>query len=126
MDSATEFLFGRSVDSMSSPLPPPGATKSIADTENAFVDAFKVSLESSASRLFVGRQWPLREVKEDATGVSMKVIHDYLEPIVDEALKAKELHKVEEKDVMESGTLLEHLVNTTEGEQDLKSLENVT
>lgn len=57
----------------------------------------------------------MREIGGDATGPSMKIIHNYLEPMVDDALKAKASQKGEARDATEDGTLLEHLVNTTEG-----------
>lgn len=90
MDSATEFLFGRSVNSMASPLPlPGGASGDLTDGENAFVRAFNAALDVCAFRINAGEHWALWEFKEDRTRSHMKVIYDYLDPIVDEAIREK-------------------------------------
>ncbi|KAG8987804.1 hypothetical protein FRB90_003136 [Tulasnella sp. 427] len=119
MDSATEFLFGRSVDSMSSPLPQPGSTaEDTMDTENGFVRAFNAALSVVGKRLYAGALWRWFEFFEDKTRPHMKVIHDYLDPIVNEALKKrgeKELEEEEEKEKEEEwNTLLEDLVASTQ------------
>ncbi|KAG8897719.1 hypothetical protein FRC01_011198 [Tulasnella sp. 417] len=115
MDSATEFLFGRSVDSLSSPLPRPGAAgANIMDNENAFVKAFNAALVAVGYRLYAGGHWRLFEFMGDKTRSHMKVIHGYVNPIVDEALRKKK-QKVEVKvDEEEKSTLLEHLVASTD------------
>ncbi|KAG8954722.1 hypothetical protein FRC04_011155 [Tulasnella sp. 424] len=110
MDSATEFLFGRSVDSMSSPLPLPGnATADGTDTESGFVRAFTSALYVCAFRLNAGGNWPLWELKGDPSRPHMKAIYEYLNPIVDEAINQKKSGAAED----DESTLLKHLVAAT-------------
>lgn len=113
MDSATEFLLGRSVDSMSSPLPLPSSSDRFTRTGNAFADALRTALDTVVHRLIIGEQWPMLEMK-DATAPSMKILHDYMEPIIDEAFKSKGLRDIN-KDAVDNGTFLEHLVVVTDG-----------
>ncbi|KAG8976679.1 hypothetical protein FRB90_009077, partial [Tulasnella sp. 427] len=112
MDSATEFLFGRSVNSMSSPLPVPGeATDDKSDGENAFVSAFNAALDVCAFRVNAGEHWPLWEFKGDRTRSHMKVIYNYLNPIVDEAIRNKKKAEGSEGAEADETTLLGHLVS---------------
>lgn len=113
MDSATEFLFGRSVDSMSSPLPLPGTSAvERKDTESTFVRAFIAALGVCAFRINIGDPWPLWELKGDASRPHMKVVYDYLNPIVDEAINKKKAGTPGEDD---ENTLLGHLAAATNG-----------
>ncbi|KAG8961753.1 hypothetical protein FRC00_011399 [Tulasnella sp. 408] len=115
MDSATEFLFGRSVDSLSSPLPRPrAAAEDIIDNENAFVKAFNAALVAVGYRLYAGGHWRLFEFMGDKTRPHMKVIRGYLDPIIDEALRKKQQNAKEKTDEEEKSTLLEHLVASTQ------------
>ncbi|KIO27175.1 hypothetical protein M407DRAFT_233465 [Tulasnella calospora MUT 4182] len=115
MDSATEFLFGRSVNSLSSPLPRPcAAAGHVTDTENAFVKAFNAALVAVGYRLYAGGHWRLFEFMGDKTRPHMKIIRGYLDPIVDEALRKKKQKVAEKADEEEKSTLLEHLVASTE------------
>ncbi|KIO19942.1 hypothetical protein M407DRAFT_142593 [Tulasnella calospora MUT 4182] len=110
MDSATEFLLGRSVDSMSSPLPQPGRpAEERKDTESAFVSAFTAALGVCTFRVSVRDTWPLWELKGDASRPHMKVVYEYLNPIVDEAIKKKRSTPGED----DENTLLGHLVAAT-------------
>lgn len=115
MDSATEFLFGRSVNSMSSPLPlPGGASGDLTDGENAFVRAFKAALDVCAFRINAGEHWALWEFKGDRTRSHMKVIYDYLDPIVDEAIREKKKADGGDSET-DHTTLLGHLASEIDG-----------
>ncbi|KAG8936769.1 hypothetical protein FRC00_007725 [Tulasnella sp. 408] len=99
MDSATEFLFGRSVDSLSSPLPRPrAAAEDILDNENAFVKAFNAALVAVGYRLYAGGHWRLFEFMGDKTRSHMTIIRGYLDPIIDEALRKKKQNAEEKID----------------------------
>ncbi|KAG8906270.1 hypothetical protein FRB99_007207 [Tulasnella sp. 403] len=119
MDSATEFLFGLSVNSMDSPLPLPKSNMSEADrdNENTFVRSFVTALHRCAIRFYAGDNWPLWEITGDKTVKPMKAIYDYLDPIVQKALDKKSEKKAEDEkgeEKEEFGTLLEHLVAATD------------
>lgn len=66
-----------------------------------------------ARRMCYGTMWPLTEFWHDTMKVPMKIVHNFVDPIVAEAIKRKkEGHRsLKEKD---EETLLENLVNSTE------------
>ncbi|KAH9483183.1 Cytochrome P450 monooxygenase 75 [Psilocybe cubensis] len=121
LDSATVFLFGNDVKSLAGVLPYPHYITDIPSTERQteehpalrFVNAFAEAQTIMAWRLRYGYMWPLAEFWHDRIKGPMKVVHDFVDPIVAEAIKKKrEGHgNVKEK---EEETLLENLVNSTE------------
>ncbi|KAL1743862.1 cytochrome P450 [Schizophyllum fasciatum] len=140
MDSATEFLFGMNVHSLSSGLPyphyvgnPPPTYDAVknpkAAAANAFSEAFQDCLFAVAQREFVGSSWPLREIWEDKTTKPMRVVNSFIEPIVDAAIKreqerqrargvdadakTRQIAMEESKEVEDDDTLLSHLVRFT-------------
>lgn len=120
MDSASEFLFGSDVQSLSAGLPYPSTFKAATDrrmhASDSFADAFREAQIASAARSRFGKFWPLAEFWENKVEKDMQIVFDYVDPIVRHALeakKAKERSKVEGED--EDETLLEHLVKLTDG-----------
>ncbi len=123
LDSATEYLFGKDVNSMSAGLPYPAGSP-LADhphfvnhPSNAFVKAFAKGQEKSAVRLQGGRTWPLREFWADAVKPSRKVVDEFVQPMLAEALerKAKGVKtSSSEKDIGENMSLLDRLVENTD------------
>lgn len=131
MDSATAFLFGESVDSMSTPLALPYNARSGRSTtalpssaDVPFSSAFKSALEGYSHRIPVGKTWPLWEITGDKNKKYVRRLHDYVDPIVERGLSNKKrLDSAERKgeggDAEESATLLDHLVSVTDGVQNL-------
>ena len=130
LDSATEYLFGKDVKSLSAgliypPNSPLAATSAAKDhPANAFAHAFLESQVATAFRFFYGGAWRLREFWTDEVQKHMDVCNAYIDPILKDALarkrEAKEngLEKAKEKgEVEESDTLLDHLINVTEDEK---------
>lgn len=126
LDSATEFLFGQCVDSLSSPLPipanrpqPPSTSLSQAplNLNNRFAEALGEAQLQSAIRNRTLAIWPLFEILEDKTKKSSDVLRSYIDPILTEALRKKKasvgLEKVAGDE--ERNTLLDHLVDATDG-----------
>ncbi|KII89790.1 hypothetical protein PLICRDRAFT_565689 [Plicaturopsis crispa FD-325 SS-3] len=132
LDSATSFLFGNNVNSLSAGLPYPSASLLPASPEhlnnpehpsNLFAEAFADAQRLSSHRLRLGQNWPLAEFWEDAVRVPMKVVDKFIEPIVEDAIRKKKAEggaKLTEvagdvkREVAEGETLLDHLVNYTE------------
>ncbi|KAH7906604.1 cytochrome P450, partial [Hygrophoropsis aurantiaca] len=121
LDSATEFLFGHNVHTLSAGLPYPynvsksaSVTDSISSAE-AFARAFAEAQQGIARRNTVGQTWPLAEIFKDRTAESMNVVNVFLEPIVKDAIeKSKQSEKVNMKDEFaDEETLLDHLVRFT-------------
>ncbi|KAF9645457.1 cytochrome P450 [Thelephora ganbajun] len=119
LDSASEFLFGSDVQSLSADLPYPSTAKAAANhrvhPSDSFANAFQKTQVASAARSRVGRFWPLSEFWENKVEKEIQTVFDYVDPIVKRALetkKVKELSKVESEH--EDETLLEHMVRLTD------------
>ena len=120
MDSATSFLFGTDVHSLSAGLPyPPTASnhpalQSVASDTDSFAQSFmRAQLKTARRGRFAGA-WPLAEFWKDKVQGEMDVINAFVKPIVDDALRRKaEEAAAGEKDA-EDETLLGHLVTMTD------------
>jgi len=129
LDAASEFLFGSCVHSLSAGLPYPhnvALSSAFADTNhaasaNAFAKALLEAEVALADRERTGWIWPLVEIWEDKARQPMQIVDGYIEPIIREALtkqKAGTFHKKSDGGHLEEGeTLLDHLVQVTQGEQ---------
>ncbi|KAI0786162.1 cytochrome P450 monooxygenase pc-2 [Abortiporus biennis] len=128
LDAATDFLFGQCVNSLSADLPyPPGnlpipAARTVHESDelaNAILQAQYVLAE----RLRLGWIWPYLEMFGDKSKKPMKVVDNFLKPIIENALEreknrtnemaeqSKTGQKVDEVD--DDVTLLDHLVRYT-------------
>ena len=132
LDSATEFLFGKDVRSLSAGIVyPPSSPLSKDPTfldhpANRFVRAFMESESATAYRTNYGSSWRFAEFWRDQVQKHMKVCYEFIDPIIVDALAKKHEQRclgVDVNDstgeVKEGETLLEHLVNYTEG-RDLR------
>ncbi|KIM86055.1 hypothetical protein PILCRDRAFT_816602 [Piloderma croceum F 1598] len=123
LDSATEFLFGRNVDTLASDLPYPHdvAISRSVDSSPAeeFAKAFAEAQYIVSERSKLGRIWPLLEIFEDRTKKPMKVVDSFLEPLVQYAI---DKHDSDDKEDMDerSETFLDHLVKLTTDRKVLK------
>jgi hypothetical protein len=124
LDSGTEFLFGRDVRSLDAPLPYPHAPP--MDDTASFATAFGKAQESLMVRLGLAHLWPIIEMFWDRTGADMRVIDAYVRPILREKLDEKRRlgdinkgNKTGEALEDESETLLDHLVQFTDGESGI-------
>ena len=128
LDSATEFLFGKDVRSLSAGIVyPPSSPLSKDPTflnhpANRFVRAFTEAQIATAYRANYGSAWRLAEFWQDQVQKHMKVCYEFIDPIIVDMLAKKHEQRnlgVDVKDstgeVKEGETLLEHLVNYTEG-----------
>ena len=124
MDSASEFLFGHDVESLSANIPyPPSAAHlnkpSFYDhPSTVFAKAFKEGQSLSVLRSLLGKDWPLLEFWSDKVAPFRKVMDSFTEPLMEAALAKRnlELSKgVDIKDNDENDNLLAHLVRHTQG-----------
>ncbi|KAF9526181.1 cytochrome P450 monooxygenase pc-1 [Crepidotus variabilis] len=130
LDSATSFLFGHCVDSLSADLPypsntsypPPQLLTPQGNAANSFARAFAESQEVISFRERYGWIWPLLEITKDKTHEPMKIVKAYIEPIVNEALERKRSTDPEanSKGGEDDETLLDHLVRVTDDPTVLK------
>ena len=130
LDSATEFLCGLDVHSLSAGLPyPPSASvpSSNAAAEkhpsDKFVSAFIAGQTLTGLRTRYGPAWRLMEFWRDRVQGPREVVDEFVEPIIDEVLKRRNAKAGGEKEEAEEGraeTLLDSLVAQTQDRQMLK------
>lgn len=124
LDTASEFLFGRNLDTLSRPLPVPSSGiigakgSSTTDSWGSFAQAFEEIQQIITRRRQLGKTWPLFELLGDKTAPHMKVIRKYLDPIVEQVLLDKETEKEAGMNVpIDQRTFIQHLADSTEGKQ---------
>ncbi|KAF7335780.1 hypothetical protein MVEN_02233900 [Mycena venus] len=127
LDSATEFLFGRSVDSMSAGLPYPQSSPLVdlpsffSHPSNAYVRSFVQSQILTTERIVFGSKWPLREFWKDRVKPHRKIIDEYIEPILNEELEKKKAKTQEDGDEeQDERTFLNHLVRRTDAKDVIR------
>ncbi|KIJ19741.1 hypothetical protein PAXINDRAFT_67438 [Paxillus involutus ATCC 200175] len=134
LDSATEFLFGKNVSSLSAGLVYPPSSPLSKDPSilnhpaNRFAQAFSESQVAAAYRANYGSSWRFTEPWQDQVLKRIKICSEFIDPILTDTLAEKhELKKhglleVEdgEREVKDGETLLEHLVNYTEDRTIIK------
>ncbi|KAJ7634636.1 cytochrome P450 monooxygenase pc-3 [Roridomyces roridus] len=124
LDSATEFLFGKSVDSLSAGLPYPASSSQtnppsfLEHSSNRFVNAFMEGQKLHVYRSPFGSKWALNEFWHDKIKPHRDVIDQFIEPILNDALTEKARADVDPKS--EPDTLLSHLVQETEDKQIIR------
>ncbi|TDL19801.1 cytochrome P450 [Rickenella mellea] len=131
LDSATEFLFGKCVHSLAAGLPYPHGDNLNAHRESnpadRFAKAFGEAQDVIALRTRAMVVWPLLEIMKDGTKEPMKVVNEYLEPILQDGIerqkRAEEAGAVKsdnQDEIDEDETLLDHLVKHTKDVTILK------
>ncbi|KAF5374195.1 hypothetical protein D9758_004628 [Tetrapyrgos nigripes] len=124
LDSATEFLFGKSVDSLSAGLPYPsshplaqsGSENFINHPSNRFANAFANGQEILRSRGLFGKYWRFREFWKDEALQYRKIVEEFVSPILASALDNRRddvASGLGEAKEIEDETFLEHLVKLT-------------
>lgn len=121
MDSATEFLFGLNTHSLDEPLPYPHApitTLRDAKGSTRFSQAFQSVQDKILVRLTLASLWPYLEMFWDRTGTEMRVVDEYIKPMLKAKLdvrRQKGLMKENMEENEEGETLLDYLVQHTDG-----------
>lgn len=125
LDSAAEFLFGTTIDSLSAgiPYPPQFAQKNSANfythSSNLFAQAFTEGQIVTSLRYSMGSEWPLGpEFWGNAVEPLRTVMDEFTEPLIAEALEKRMTEKKLSVPQQESN-LLAHLVNQTQGSSTL-------
>ena len=120
LDSATEFLFGNDVRSLSAGLPYP-PTSDIARTQthrpaaDEFASAFYNAQLASAKRGRFQDWWPLAEFWHDKVEAQKSTIDKFIAPILTNALQQKARNASVEEKVTDEDTLLSQLLKVTDG-----------
>uniref|UniRef100_A0A0W0ETJ6 Putative cytochrome P450 monooxygenase CYP63 n=1 Tax=Moniliophthora roreri TaxID=221103 RepID=A0A0W0ETJ6_MONRR len=121
LDAASEFLFGKNLDTLSASLPTPGKTSmspkgsATEDSWGSFAHAFEKAQEVVTARARLGYFWPLFELLGDKNAKNAKVIHDWVEPLVNEALSEKaRMQKAGVTSPIADKNFLQHLTDSTD------------
>jgi len=130
LDSASEFLFGHCIDSLSAGLPyphnAPESTNAVQgdNTAAAFAYAFSQAQQGINRRLAIGQTWPLNEILADSTAQHMKVVNAFLDPILKDALEKRSMTgEFDKNEFADDQTLVDHLINLT---SDFKIIKDET
>ena len=118
MDTATEFLFGQDVESLSGDLPYPSTCNRPSlrtHPSERFSSAFSKAQEHTFSRVFVGKLWPLISFWEDVVETNKRITWEFINPLIQAALEKKRAAKGVYEVDRDEGTLLDHLVQQTDG-----------
>ena len=134
LDSATEYLFGQNVDSLSAPLPyppssplsrTPEALAAKSHPANRFSEEFVKAQVISLRRAYFSNAWPLWEFWRNKAAVHVRTVDEFIEPLCRAALQRKAQREMEQDvapglrvEDADDETLLEHLVNLTDGTCD--------
>lgn len=136
LDSATEFLFGRCVHALDQGLPYPDEKKSHVShssdsdrdskegrRESAmahFGEALEEAQKVLGDRALSGPMWPLLELWGDRTETPMRIVREFVQPILDDAIRKKRgkgenCDVAAKEEIEDDETLLDYLVKQTEG-----------
>lgn len=86
------------------------------DEFGTFTQSFEAMQEIVAQRARRGYFWPMHELFTDEMDPHVKVVSEFLNPIVDNAIKnAKKMNEAGLRSSTERSTFLEYLADNTEG-----------
>ena len=118
LDTATEFLFGQDVKTLSADLPYPstyrGPNRRREHPSDRFALAIDRAMEYTFPRVIYGEFWPLMEFWKDTVATQRGITHELIDPIIHAALERRKVAKGLDE-VQDEGTLLDHLVQQTDG-----------
>ena len=122
LDTATEFLFGQDVNTLSAGLPYPstyrGPNRRWEHPSDRFALAFSRAMEYTFPRAVYEEVWPLTEFWEDTVAPQREITHEFIDPIIHAALEKRKAGK-EMDEILKEDTLLDHLVQQTDGGNQL-------
>jgi hypothetical protein len=125
MDTATEFLFGQDVKSLSGEIPYPsrhrGDTSTRDHPSDKFTSAFNQAQAYSFPRGFFGKAWRLVEFWEDKVSRQRGITNEFIDPLIHAALQKKRDAKGAYEVIQDDDTLLDHLVQQTDGTSQISS-----
>lgn len=130
LDSASEFLFGADVHSLSAGLPYPKTSPLSANRKphrsDQFANSFMAAQSAASSRSRYGDSWPLGEFWEDKVKKQMANVYAFVDPIIKDALARKKDSEKLSVDDQEGDVLLTHLINVTDGTSEVTFGNNIT
>ncbi|KAF8918928.1 cytochrome P450 monooxygenase pc-3 [Mucidula mucida] len=123
LDSATEYLFGKDVESLTAGIPYPESSN-IRNSDhfenhpsNIFARAFIKGQRLIALRTGFGRLWPLQEFWTNEVISLRRTVDEFVEPLVKDAFRKKAVGQLEKNGQV---SLVSDLVNVTDDEVAIK------
>ncbi|KAF8918955.1 cytochrome P450 monooxygenase pc-3 [Mucidula mucida] len=123
LDSATEYLFGKDVESLAAGIPYPESSN-IRNSDhfenhpsNVFVRAFVRAQELISTRTRYGGLWPLKEFWTNEVIPLRRTVDEFVEPLLRDAYKKKAAGQLEKVGEL---SLVSNLVNVTDDEVMIK------
>ncbi|THH11129.1 hypothetical protein EW146_g8151 [Bondarzewia mesenterica] len=119
LDTASEFLFGKCLNTLEGALPIAGKAKTgpkgsaIDDEFGTFAWAFEDVQVKISTRTRIGKMWPIFELFKDKTTESNAVVQDWIKPLVEKALEEKDEDSKLGGRKDEDKTFLSHLADST-------------
>ncbi|KAF9530727.1 cytochrome P450 monooxygenase CYP63 [Crepidotus variabilis] len=121
LDAASEFLFGKSLDTLFGTLPIAGRSRLgpkgslVEDSWGSFAQAFEMAQVNATIRGQIGSIWPLFELLKDKNEEHCKIIHEWLDPLVRSSLEQKRKRKMANiQSPISEKNFLEHLSESTD------------
>lgn len=121
MDAASEFLFGKNLDTLSGTLPVAGKAKmgpkgSLSeDRWGSFTAAFEMAQVNITNRGRLGSIWPLFELFKDKNEEHSRVIREWLDPLVRHVLDERaEMEKAGISKCTSEKNFLQHLADNSQ------------
>ena len=122
LDTATVFLFGQDVNTLSADLPYPstyrGPNRRWEHPSDRFALAFRRAMEYTFPRAIYEKFWPLTEFWEDTVATQKEITHEFIDPIIHAALEKRKTSG-EADGIRKEDTLLDYLVQQTDGGNQL-------
>jgi len=122
MDTATEFLFGQDVKSLSAGLPYPSTYSGFIPPSDhpsdKFTLAFNRAQQYAFPRGFFASAWRLLDFWEDTVRTQIGITNQFIDPLIHAALQRKKDAKGVYEVNVDDSTLLDHLVQQTDGMSD--------
>ncbi|KAF5319303.1 hypothetical protein D9619_008466 [Psilocybe cf. subviscida] len=120
LDTASYFLFGRNLDTLSASLPIPGVTgagpkgSATNDAWGSFSHAFDMCQINASDSGRIGRFWPLFELFKDKNEEHARAIRQFLDPLVQDAIAKKQVTDKEgSANSIADKNFLQHLADST-------------
>ncbi|KAF8962912.1 cytochrome P450 monooxygenase CYP63 [Flammula alnicola] len=121
LDAASEFLFGKNLETLSAALPVPGKASmgpkgsATEDTWGSFAQAFEMAQLNITNRGRLGSIWPLFELFKDKNEEHCQVIKHWLDPLVARALEHKRsMEKAGVASPIADKNFMQHLADSTD------------
>jgi hypothetical protein len=121
LDSASEFLFGKNLDTLSQPRPLAGKSRmgpkgsALEGSWGSFAHSFETAQINVTTRARIGHWWPLLELSKDINKEHAEVVHGWLDPLVADSLSDRGYSTRRSSKDLSGTSFLQYLAENTKG-----------